>query len=54
MFEDCAIHRHSLGIFSKLGAGPLKSVPRYTYQLVMYFSDLPLKGWTFGFLWQNG
>src|SRR2546422_2451493 len=54
VFEDCAIHRHFRRVCSKLGAGPLKSMSHYIYQTVMYFSDLHLKGWTFGFLWLNG
>jgi hypothetical protein len=37
MFEDCAIHRHLPGVFSKLGAWLLKPIHFHIYQLVMYF-----------------
>jgi hypothetical protein len=44
MFEDCASHWHSPGVFSKLGAGSLVSVARYIYQSVMDF-HLPVTEW---------
>jgi hypothetical protein len=37
MFEDCALHRHLLGVFSKLGAEPLMAMSHYIYQSVMRF-----------------
>jgi hypothetical protein len=32
------------GVFSKLGAGLLKSMPHYYYQSVMYFSGASTEG----------
>lgn len=37
MIECCAIHRHSMGVLSKLGAGLEMFMPHYIYQHVMLF-----------------